>query len=170
MAQIIPGVYLGCVNTATNRKFIIENNINVIYSIITENEMNESIENNNVEKIITNECTVQLRYTSSDNNIATHDVVWKQYEISDTNEEQIDKHFEAIYIDITANITAGRNVLVHCKEGISRSATIIAAFLMQRNKISRKESIEFISKIKPNIDPNDGFMDKLKTLEYKIMH
>ena len=35
MSQIIPGVYLGCVNTATNRKFIIENNIRTI-PILTE--------------------------------------------------------------------------------------------------------------------------------------
>ena len=169
MAQIIPGVYLGCVNTATNRKFIIENNIDVIYSIITEKEMVDSIEDNNIEKIITNECVVQLKYNSSDN-IINHNVMWKQYEITDTNEEQIDKYFETIYTDITGHITSGKNILVHCKEGISRSATIIAAFLMQRNKISRKEAIEFISKIKPNIDPNDGFMDKLKSLEYKILH
>lgn len=166
MSQIIPGLYLGTLNNATNREFIIENNIDIIYSIITENEMDDSIKNNNIEKIVTNKCIIQLRY----NTPKMHNVVWKQYEVSDTNEEQIDTYFETIYSDITAHIAEGKNVLVHCKEGISRSATIIAAFLMQRNKISRRDAIEFISKIRPNIDPNDGFMDQLKSLEYKILH
>jgi protein tyrosine phosphatase len=45
--------------------------------------------------------------------------------------------------------TRGRNILVHCAAGISRSASTVAAFLMSEYRIPASKSIQFIQSRKP---------------------
>lgn len=45
--------------------------------------------------------------------------------------------------------THGQNILVHCVAGISRSATLVAAFLMTQYRISMNDAIAFIQSRKP---------------------
>lgn len=59
-------------------------------------------------------------------------------------------------------------MVVHCQMGISRSATIIIAYLMQRFKWSFKESRNYLRDCRPVIYPNDGFVRQLRIWEEKI--
>ena len=43
----------------------------------------------------------------------------------------------------------GQNILVHCAAGISRSASMVAAFLMSEYQIPAEKSIQFIQTRKP---------------------
>uniref|UniRef100_A0A8V0ZGA3 Phosphatidylglycerophosphatase and protein-tyrosine phosphatase 1 n=1 Tax=Gallus gallus TaxID=9031 RepID=A0A8V0ZGA3_CHICK len=45
----------------------------------------------------------------------------------------------------------GNSVYVHCKAGRSRSATVVAAYLIQLHHWSPQEAIEAIAKIRPHI-------------------
>ncbi|NXR13042.1 PTPM1 phosphatase, partial [Semnornis frantzii] len=45
----------------------------------------------------------------------------------------------------------GNSVYVHCKAGRSRSATVVAAYLIQLHRWSPQEAIEAIAKIRPHI-------------------
>ncbi|NXG49830.1 PTPM1 phosphatase, partial [Psilopogon haemacephalus] len=45
----------------------------------------------------------------------------------------------------------GNSVYVHCKAGRSRSATMVAAYLIQLHRWSPQEAIEAIAKIRPHI-------------------
>ncbi|NXL90071.1 PTPM1 phosphatase, partial [Alectura lathami] len=45
----------------------------------------------------------------------------------------------------------GNSVYVHCKAGRSRSATMVAAYLIQLHHWSPQEAIEAIAKIRPHI-------------------
>lgn len=45
----------------------------------------------------------------------------------------------------------GNSVYVHCKAGRTRSATVVACYLMQRHNWSPKEAVEFIRKKRPHI-------------------
>ncbi|XP_015719938.1 phosphatidylglycerophosphatase and protein-tyrosine phosphatase 1 isoform X2 [Coturnix japonica] len=45
----------------------------------------------------------------------------------------------------------GHSVYVHCKAGRSRSATVVAAYLIQLHHWSPQEAIEAIAKIRPHI-------------------
>ncbi len=56
-------------------------------------------------------------------------------------------------------------VLVHCRAGISRSATICLAYLISRYRLSLDEAYEFIKKKKSFISPNFGFLGQLLSLE-----
>ena len=56
-------------------------------------------------------------------------------------------------------------VLVHCKAGISRSATICLAYLITCYRLSLDEAYEFMKKRKSLISPNFSFLGQLLNLE-----
>ena len=64
-------------------------------------------------------------------------------------------------------LSKGGVVLVHCVKGISRSATIILAFLIIKKKMTLQQAILSVKK-KRSIAPNEGFMQQLIELNDRI--
>ena len=56
------------------------------------------------------------------------------------------------------------NVLVHCFAGISRSSSIVIAFLMKKNKINYISALKNVQERRP-VYPNNGFAKQLKAFE-----
>ena len=52
-------------------------------------------------------------------------------------------------------------ILVHCREGISRSVTVLAAFLMKEERLHSLDAIKHIKRFRPQVDPNHGFLEQL---------
>ncbi|KAF9522112.1 protein-tyrosine phosphatase-like protein [Crepidotus variabilis] len=52
-------------------------------------------------------------------------------------------------------------VFVHCMMGISRSPTVVAAYLMKTMNMSRPETIRYLQKFRPQVHPNYGFVKQL---------
>ncbi|XP_054162313.1 dual specificity protein phosphatase 3-like [Oppia nitens] len=72
------------------------------------------------------------------------------------------------YFDISANfiesaINDSGNVLVHCKEGVSRSVTLVSAYLMIKKGMTAQQSIRIIRQNR-EIAPNEGFLRQLAFL------
>lgn len=55
-------------------------------------------------------------------------------------------------------------VLVHCDQGVSRSATAVIAYLMQHYQYDLTAALAFV-KGKRKVKPNDNFMDQLRVWE-----
>lgn len=66
---------------------------------------------------------------------------------------------------ITAGLQNKQNVIVHCLEGVSRSATVVLAHLMKSDQLSVDEAIAFMKKIHPKANPNVGFLEQLQLYE-----
>ena len=49
--------------------------------------------------------------------------------------------------------------------GASRSATIVIAYLMWTNKWKFDKALDFVTKKRPIVCPNDGFQSQLKIFE-----
>ncbi|KAH0628597.1 hypothetical protein JD844_009952, partial [Phrynosoma platyrhinos] len=59
----------------------------------------------------------------------------------------------------------GRDVLVRCQAGISRSVAVVTAYLMKTNNLPFEEAYAFIQAIKPDAKMNEGFEWQLKLYE-----
>ena len=55
-------------------------------------------------------------------------------------------------------------VLVHCEFGVSRSASVVIAYLMQKNGWSFEKSYDFLQTRRPKVKPNLGFRDVLRRM------
>lgn len=72
-------------------------------------------------------------------------------------------HFEKAANFIENCINNNTNVLVHCLAGVSRSPTIVAAYLIIKRKMTVEEAISYIQ-LNKSIRPNNGFLRQLQQL------
>lgn len=61
-----------------------------------------------------------------------------------------------------------KGVLVHCLAGISRSVTVMLAYLMAHKQLTLNEAYNMVLKRKANIDPNFHFMQQLHSFEKQL--
>ncbi|RDB20040.1 hypothetical protein Hypma_013100 [Hypsizygus marmoreus] len=83
--------------------------------------------------------------------------------IEDNEYENILIHLPNACQFIQNALDQGGKVLVHCVMGISRSTTIVAAYLMKTRKMSRSAAIRFIKQRRSQVHPNYGFIKQLET-------
>lgn len=93
---------------------------------------------------------------------------YKTVPIKDTWHQNISAYFNETTAFIDAALAAGGSVLVHCMGGISRSATVIIAYLMMKNRWPLNYTYGFVKSIRPNISPNLDFMGHLLNLEKEL--
>lgn len=98
--------------------------------------------------------------TSNDHKILT--IEQKVLEVVDEEGAKIIKFFKDA---ITYIENSFGKVYVHCWAGISRSATIVIAYLMWKNKLSYNEAYWSVKNKRKFISPNDGFVRQLKEFE-----
>jgi hypothetical protein len=63
---------------------------------------------------------------------------------------------------------AGRPVFIHCAAGASRSAMVLAAYLMAREGWSRDQALSYIRERRRSIGPNPAFMRLLLEWEKQV--
>lgn len=78
------------------------------------------------------------------------------------------QHFEECIKFIEENLALGRNVLVHCHAGVSRSATIVIAYLMAKYNMFANEATDFLKSKRECIQPNDRFLQNLKDFQKEV--
>jgi dual specificity phosphatase 12 len=100
-------------------------------------------------------------------NIFKTEYNYMKLEVEDSEDENILFNFEAVYNFIEEGLKNG-GVLIHCRGGISRSPTIIIAYLMKSRKIGFEEAYKFLSELKPDIQPNNGFMEQLRLFDKQV--
>lgn len=64
-------------------------------------------------------------------------------------------------------MVAGGKILVHCMAGVSRSASIVLAYLVKYQSLTLREAYVVLRKARPIASPNPGFWKQL--IEYEIM-
>lgn len=74
---------------------------------------------------------------------------------------------EAFQMIDEARQTNGK-ILVHCAMGISRSATIVIAYLMSRYQMSMMTAFNYVKSKRPEINPNKYFIKILKEYEKEL--
>lgn len=141
MDEIIPGLYLGDQDAADDTKMLLNEGITDVITI-REFGMKEELE--------------AKRHP---------DLTYHRFWAHDKSKEPIDRCFPQTNVLLDNLLKQGRKPLVHCNACISRSPTIVAAFLMYR-KVAKtgQEAIDII-RTKREVDPNRGFRAQLDRYE-----
>ncbi|XP_078506569.1 dual specificity protein phosphatase 15 [Lissotriton helveticus] len=82
--------------------------------------------------------------------------------LPDSPEISIQKHFKECVTFIHFCRMKGGNCLVHCLAGISRSPTIVAAYIMTVTGLGSQQVLDAVKVLRPGINPNEGFRRQLE--------
>ncbi len=86
---------------------------------------------------------------------------WIHIPLDDTPDAPIEIYFPSVCDLIKEALDAGKATLIHCMAGVSRSVTLVAAYLILRQQIDAGTARATIRARRPQADPNDGFLQKL---------
>jgi protein-tyrosine phosphatase len=87
-------------------------------------------------------------------------ITYKVIEIHDEPSDIIQYFDECVEFILQAMKTGV--ILVHCAAGISRSVTIVTAYLMNSRKLSHMEALKFVQSKRQRANPITAFQDQLK--------
>jgi hypothetical protein len=71
---------------------------------------------------------------------------------------------EAICVSL-GFINEADRVFIHCKQGVSRSASIVIAYLIKEKQMTFDTALENILAVRNCVNPNNGFEAQLRRLE-----
>lgn len=87
--------------------------------------------------------------------------------LNDATGEKISPYFEIANKFIDSQLKKGTRVLVHCYAGISRSASIVIGYLINRYGMTFSDAYSYVKDKRSIIDPNIGFVYQLYAYEEK---
>jgi len=93
------------------------------------------------------------------------DVEYHRVDVEDMGREPIELFFPEATEFIHNQLLQERPVLIHCKAGVSRSASVLLAYLMEYCGHSLYDAFVLTLRHRPTITPNPGFMETLRDYE-----
>lgn len=95
---------------------------------------------------------------------------YQDVEIEDVDHADILRHFPAClkFIEDTLSEDKKNQILVHCAQGISRSATIILAYLIKHSHMKPEDALVFLKSKRSCVEPNVGFMQQLEKFHQEL--
>ncbi|KIM46368.1 hypothetical protein M413DRAFT_65079 [Hebeloma cylindrosporum] len=89
----------------------------------------------------------------------------KRISVEDVDYADLLIHLPSACHFIDQALRSGGVVLVHCVQGISRSAAVVAAYLMWSRRVNSTQALEMVRTARDHIWPNPGFQEQLVLLE-----
>ncbi|KAK6325084.1 hypothetical protein J4Q44_G00044260 [Coregonus suidteri] len=87
---------------------------------------------------------------------------YKTVTILDIPETDITSYLQECSQFIDQAKTESGVVLVHCNAGVSRAASVLIGYLMDREGLGFDEAFALVKEARPSIRPNPGFHEQLK--------
>ncbi|KAG5643619.1 hypothetical protein DXG03_000586 [Asterophora parasitica] len=85
--------------------------------------------------------------------------------ILDQHTVDLKPHLEDACNHIDRALRSGKNVLVHCQQGISRSPAIVIAYLIRNHGMSYDSAFALCKRNRACVKPNSGFVTALREWE-----
>jgi len=86
-------------------------------------------------------------------------------DILDVPSADLKGHLEGACRDIDKALKSGKNTLVHCQQGISRSAAVVIGYLIRYHGMSYDSAFAMVKSKRACIKPNSGFVEALRSWE-----
>ncbi|KAM7362545.1 protein phosphatase Slingshot isoform 2-T2 [Cochliomyia hominivorax] len=83
--------------------------------------------------------------------------------VYDDEKTNLLKHWDNTYRYITRAKAEGSKVLVHCKMGVSRSASVVIAYAMKAYNWEFQKALQHVKQRRNCIKPNKNFLNQLET-------
>ncbi|KAJ3103961.1 hypothetical protein HDU97_009616 [Phlyctochytrium planicorne] len=80
-------------------------------------------------------------------------------------EPNLSNHFQQAFSYIDAAVSQNLPVLVNCQQGISRSASLVIAYVMAKKGLKFQDAYQFVKGRSPAVCPNVGFISQLVEFE-----
>jgi len=93
-----------------------------------------------------------------------NDFIYKKIDVDDYSGDDIHQHFN----DTFDFIDKANKVFVHCKAGVSRSATIVIAYIMKKFGKRFEEAYKMVKDKRMKICPNTGFEGQLRMYDIEL--
>ena len=125
-------------------------------------------------RAVTSKCLLDLGITSIVN--ATLELPTVAYQKQDTIQIAVEDRVTAklnIYFDLIADKIqqvhhGGGKILIYCRAGQSRSATLCIAYFMKYHNMTYEQAFQYVKYRRPIIHPNVGFVHQLKDYERRL--
>ena len=137
--EIIPNLFLGSVGCASNL---------------------EELQNNKITHILCCASGIENKFPDK----------FKYYNVNllDKENQNIRIYLDGTYKFIDDALKNGGRVFVHCYAGVSRSASILIAYLMKSKKMKFDEALNLLKSKRSKVNPNAGFILQLRAYEKEI--
>jgi len=86
----------------------------------------------------------------------------------DTDVSNLTDHFDKAADFIAEAVSEGHSVLVHCHQGVSRSVSIVLAYLIKKQQMTLKEAYSKVRSARPEAKPKQNFLSQLVKFEQRI--
>ena len=96
----------------------------------------------------------------------TASMIVKSVSLRDSEEQSLLPYLDDLVDFVSAAVTSGGKVVVHCMAGVSRSASVVIAYLIRDHGMSLKEAHDHVIARRDVIRPNPGFWIAL--IEYEL--
>jgi len=120
----------------------------------------ESLKEHNIEMIVSAVYGATAHYPFH--------FTYEKANLRDIEDEDILQDIQRLLPEIRQQILNNKGVLVHCMQGASRSATIVAAYLIKYHDMTADEALEYMKSKRSCVNPNQGYRDQLKQFETMI--
>ncbi|XP_012261545.2 dual specificity protein phosphatase 19 [Athalia rosae] len=107
-----------------------------------------------IRHVISIGITVEVRFK---------EICYYSVDLLDVPESSIFNTLKTCFSIIKSN--QHENIFVHCNAGVSRSASVIIAYLMVTENLSYDKAYQRVKSVRQCIKPNDGFVRQLKALK-----
>ena len=89
------------------------------------------------------------------------DITYLCIDVKDHSDQPILQHFDTVIQFLEETRRQNGKALVHCRQGVSRSATLVIAYLIKSFGLPLVLAKDVVKQRRPVINPNLGFVDAL---------
>jgi len=111
--------------------------------------------------------TAEQHVSVSQARYAAHGIQYYGFHVDDLPHCNISRYFHRTTEFLHRAVTGGGLVVVNCYMGLSRSASVVIAYLMTKHDMSFDRALAFVKKNRA-VRPNEGFVRQLRDLELSL--
>ncbi|XP_052652049.1 dual specificity protein phosphatase 22-A-like [Harpia harpyja] len=139
MSKVVKGLYLGNIRDSEDRENLLKNGVTHILSI-----------HNSAKPVL-------------------EDMTYLCISASDSSSQNLLQHFKECIKFIHECRLGGGACLVHCLAGVSRSTTVLVAYLMTVTELGWESCLAATKAVRSYVSPNFGFQQQLQEYEVTLL-